>query len=318
MLSSMRVAKAQKVGAVVLTSVFLTLHAQAQPPTDDPVDEPVEATREEPLPDATAGCLAAFSDGQRHRREGHLLAARGALIACSQPQCPDEIVNRCTPWLREVKDSIPTVIMVARDADDRDVTRVSVSVDGVLVSESLSGRPLELDPGPHEFLFEPAGHPPIEMTVVVAFAEKNRMVIARLSPPPTAASPPPLLPTPAPPSPAANRETDSEISPWAWVGLSVAGAGIIGGTVTGALALTRANELEERCNGFLCNSPSAPNPNADLYDEAVRLSHASTGLFIVGGAGALFGLAAFIWLGDDDPTAKVSFSANYVGVDGQF
>ncbi len=237
--------------------------------------------------DMTA-CLAAFSDAQKHRRAGKLLTARTALITCSQPTCPEAIVGKCTPWLREVSQAIPTVILVAKDHRGRDLHAVRVSLDGDTVAERLDGMPLELDPGAHTLVFEPPSGVRVELSIVAVQTQKNRVIEVTLAPP----SP---LPGPTPPSPVPpGNDDEGSISPWAWVGFGVGGAALIAGAVTGALAIDRKNQLEDDCHGTVCSTSFGAQ-----FDEGARLAHASTGLFVVGGLGVAFGVAALLWLGDD-------------------
>jgi hypothetical protein len=236
------------------------------------------------------GCLTAFADAQRLRREGALRAAHQALISCSQPACPELIVARCTPWLREVAASIPSIIPLAKDGDGRDLVAVRVRIDGAPLTEVLDGRPIEVDPGPHELVFEAPGHPPVAIDVVMAEGQKSRLVEVRIGAdvPPPVPKPPPALPRPATPP-----DEGLGVSPWAWVGFGVGAAAFIAAGVTGGLALARARDLEDTCGGTTCS-----DAQLDAYDEGVALANASTGLLVAGGFATAFGVVALLWLGD--------------------
>lgn len=315
----MKLVEAVAVGTLCLTTALYASRSPAQTTHDAPASDaddeegtggqaPEPNDTPEPPAD-TQLCLAGFSAAQRHRREGKLIEARTELISCSQPSCPEEIVAKCTPWLREVDTAVPSIIPVARDADGRDLVSVRVSIDGSVVTEVLNGMPVELDPGPHVILFEPKRRPSLSLNVVVVQAQKNRMVVAQLTP----TEPPPPLPEPAPLPEPDDQNVGGGTSPWAWVGFGIGAVGLVAGTVTGALALAKADELEEICNGTQCTTT-----NTEPYDEGVRLAHASTGLFIVGGAGVVLGVAALIWLGDDPSATALSFGPAYVGARGRF
>lgn len=305
-------------GTLCLTTALCASRAPAQPAGETSERggggagaQAAEDGATEPV-DQTQSCLDAFSAAQRHRREGKLIEARSELISCSQASCPEEIVAKCTPWLREVKSAVPSIIPVARDADGRDLVEVRVSIDGTLVTETLDGMPVELDPGPHVVVFETPDHPSLTLNVVVVQAQKNRMVVARLSPPAPPSPAPPAIPTPSFPEPEA-PVAGGGVSPWAWIGFGIGAAGIITGTVTGALALAEADELEEICNGTVCTTT-----RGEQYDDGVRLAHASTGMFVVGGAGVVLGVAALIWLGDEPKSAALHIGPSYVGARGRF
>ncbi|WP_438002208.1 hypothetical protein WMF26_24065 [Sorangium sp. So ce185] len=156
-------------------------------------------------------CAAAYERAQGLRRDGKLLAAREALIACSQPTCPAAAVADCGPWLAEVEKSLPTVVIAAKDAHGRERLDVRVLVDGRPLAAALDGKALPVDPGPHTFRYEPASGPAVEERVLIREGEKNRAITVTLgassagapaSPPPPAAAPTPAS-TGSPPAPTA-------------------------------------------------------------------------------------------------------------------
>ena len=127
--------------------------------------------------DKKRACAAAYMHAQELRRSGKLIEARDALITCSQPSCPAAAVADCGPWLAEVEESMPSVVIAARDASGRESSEVRVLVDGRLVATSLDGRALPLDPGAHLFRYEPAHGSAVEETVVIRQGEKNRTLL---------------------------------------------------------------------------------------------------------------------------------------------
>jgi hypothetical protein len=124
--------------------------------------------------DAIAACVSAATSGQKLQRSGQLLAARAAFLACDKGECPGEVRAVCDRLLGTVESSLPTVIFGAKDSKGGDLIAVHVRVDGVLVAESMDGRAVPMDPGPHQLLFESEGSTPIAQSVVVREAEKNR------------------------------------------------------------------------------------------------------------------------------------------------
>ncbi|WP_437760705.1 hypothetical protein [Sorangium sp. So ce1389] len=147
-------------------------------------------------------CAAAYERAQGLRRDGKLIAAREALIACSQPTCPAAAVADCGPWLAEVEKSLPSVVIAAREAGGRERLDVRVLVDGRLLAATLDGKALPVDPGPHTFRYEPAGGPAVEERVLIREGEKNRAITVILGAPPAGGppSPRPLAAPAAPPS----------------------------------------------------------------------------------------------------------------------
>ncbi|WP_437312016.1 hypothetical protein [Sorangium sp. So ce388] len=148
-------------------------------------------------------CAAAYERAQGLRRDGKLIAAREALIACSQPTCPAAAVADCGPWLAEVEKSLPSVVIAAREAGGRERLDVRVLVDGRLLAAALDGKALPVDPGPHTFRYEPAGGPAVEERVLIREGEKNRAITVVLGAPPAGAPPSPRPPAAAGASPPA-------------------------------------------------------------------------------------------------------------------
>jgi hypothetical protein len=258
-------------------------------------------------------CVGAFERAQRLRREGRLLASETELVTCAQERCPEPIAQKCTGWLREVDAELPTVVIYARDADGADAVEVRVEVDGQVVSTRLNGRPVALDPGPRLFRFEHPGSPVVRRWLVLVAAEKNRRVALSFGRTPRGwlegegpeAGPDPLPPTP--PTPA--------IPPLSYAGFAVAAAGVVVGTVTGAVALSERSALGERCPQNVCSAD-----DADGYRHAATLARVSTVSFIAAAGGAAAGVMALLLgapvaAGPEAATARAAV-APYAGPDG--
>jgi hypothetical protein len=77
--------------------------------------------------------------------------------------------------------------------------------------------------------------------------------------------------------------------PVVYVGFVTAGAGVLIGTVTGIVALSKASSLKGVCNGSSC-PPSSQNE----LDAANTFATTSTVSFVVGGVAAAVGIAALL------------------------
>jgi hypothetical protein len=101
--------------------------------------------------------------------------------------------------------------------------------------------------------------------------------------------------------------------------MAAGGALLIGGVITGAIALDRAGELRDRCP----TNPCAPE-NESLADEANALATASTTLFVVGGVTTAVGLGWLIYgLVSDESTAEHTaltpvLAPGFMGVRGRY
>ena len=139
-------------------------------------------------------CVAAHVDAQRLRKEAKLSAAREKLLVCANDACMKAVRKDCLTWLDEVGSSMPTVVVVAKDASGAETFEVNVYVDDELVAEGLDGKAIEIDPGTHTIRYEIEGSDPIEEEVLIREGERNKTLevsFASEEEPPPAAEPEP-------------------------------------------------------------------------------------------------------------------------------
>jgi hypothetical protein len=148
-------------------------------------------------------------------------------------------------WLSEVEQQIPSVIFRAAK-DGQDVVALRVRESDQLLTESLTGSALELDPGPHHFVAELPGFPAQGATYVLQAGDKGRVVQFDFVSPQAAApaliAAPPPPPVPAPPPP--------EHQPVPTLTFVLGGttiAATVTGAVLGALSLSKRNEVQQLC-----------------------------------------------------------------------
>lgn len=120
-------------------------------------------------------CVAAYESAQEARVAGEIMRARAHLLVCAAASCPGFIRRDCARWLEPVEDSIASIVVVARGPSGKDLFDVRLHVDGELVSDKLSARAVELDPGRHELRLE-YGDEELERTLVVREGEHNQRV----------------------------------------------------------------------------------------------------------------------------------------------
>jgi hypothetical protein len=201
-----------------------------------------EAPAERPAP-TRAQCLADHEQAQDARLAGRLLSARLALRECSATVCPALVSRDCVQWLSEVEQQIPSVIFRAVK-DGEDVVALRVREGDALLTESITGSPLELDPGPHHFVAELPGFPAQNATYVLQAGDKGRVVrfdFVSAHAPVAAATPPgpaPLLVLPPEHRPI---PTLTYVLGGATVSATLAGA------VFGGLALSKRKEVRQAC-----------------------------------------------------------------------
>ena len=186
-------------------------------------------------------CVDAYERAQDLRRTGKLIDAREALITCSQSTCPSAATVDCARWLGEVEQSLPSVVVSARDAGGREVSDLRVLVDGAPLPAAPNGRATPIDPGAHTFRYESSQGPSTEERITIREGEKNRAVSVILG-----AAPGPAAPT-SPSSPSSSSSSARPIPALAWVlgGVGVAGFALLAGF--GASSLGDESALRETC-----------------------------------------------------------------------
>ncbi len=250
--------------------------------------------------DDTATCNAAYEGADILVKQGgaKLLESREKLRVCARPSCKPWMVKECTKSLADVEARIPSVVLVARDADGRDVVDVSVKTeDQVELTHRLDGRAVELGPGERTFWFVAADGRHATITAVIREGEKAQRVSVKLEavkpapaaasvvvpPTPAAAAPPVAGPPASPAAPAARSDgPPAEPSPHGsalrTVGYVLAGvgaAGLLVGTFFGVKAVVEKSDAE-------CDAANQCEPTA--LDSARTSATVSTIGFVAGGA----------------------------------
>jgi hypothetical protein len=192
---------------------------------------------------------------------------------------------------------LPTFVLSAKDASGSDIVDVSVLMDGVEVARQLDGREIEVDPGPHSFVFRRADGTKAETRAIAVERGKGKLVSVTLgsAAPPPVTVPAPASPPPAPaaafPPPAPGTETSGGSgSAWKTVGWVAGGAGVVGlgiGTVMGFVAISDNNAAQ--CNASK-QCLTGPLSSARGAATAADVGLIAGGLLFAGGAAlVLFG-----------------------------
>lgn len=133
-------------------------------------------------------CASAAEQAQSLKDEGKYRRAREQTLMCARDVCPTVIKSDCSKWLDEIEREAPTVTFGAEESG-KDLTDVKVSMDGVVLTERLDGKPQVVDAGEHTFLFEHGGDRKTEKVLVRA-GEKGRPIIVAFGPQASTAPPP--------------------------------------------------------------------------------------------------------------------------------
>ncbi|MBI5535198.1 MAG: hypothetical protein HY898_20900 [Deltaproteobacteria bacterium] len=274
----------------------------------------------------TEECAQAFRETQKQRRDGKLRRARENAALCGKSECPEAMAAECVRWLREIDESLPSVVLGARDPSGMDVVEVKVSFDGEVLTHKLDGRAIAVDPGAHVLRFEGKDGQVVDREVVIRQGEKDRKIIVDFTGPaavttlfapapsssqPVAVSPPAATPVMAPSTPPPQRPAAASRNVPASA-LVFGAAGLLGTAGFVYFGLKARSELDDLRNGC---APNCDPSDVDSARHKAWIADASLGLGLV-----CFGVAG--WLVLREPTkqssVRVGASPGWVGLEGRF
>jgi hypothetical protein len=243
-------------------------------------------------PPGIAECAANAEKGQAERDAGRYRSAERALDACANAACPSAIRQDCMSWLNDLLGSSPTVVFVVHDDRGADLEDVVVLADGEVLTSHIDGRPVRVDPGKHEVVFQSPHRAAVRMPLLVHTAVKDRVVTVQLGPRDDAPVETPSAASPAPSPPVSTTETPRTKVP---VQTLLLGAG-------GIAALTTAGYLWLSARADLDGIEKRPCAAARTC-SASEVSSVRTRLIVgdvVAGVGlAALGLAVWTWVARD-------------------
>ena len=237
---------------------------------------------------------------------GRLLEARAALrrivdypISEDGPAAFIAAKDRAGTSLADLDARIPKLTLQVAGVDDG--TNALLTIDGSPVG---ANQITELDPGDHTAEASAAGY--VGATKNLRLEEgANRTLMLTLSRVPGHV-----------PAPASTTDADMIWPTVGYVSLGVAGAGLLVGTISGIVSLSKASSFEDtkRADG------SYPTSASSLQDESVMLAHVSTVSFVVAGAALASGIMALTLPGDgeQDDAVTLSFAPGGASLRGSF
>jgi hypothetical protein len=233
-------------------------------------------------------CIDANGKGQELRREGKLTAAREQLRLCANPSCPAMVRDDCTKRFDDLERAQPTIAFEAKDPAGSDLSAVKVTVDGLPLTDRLTGTPVSVDPGEHTFMFEAPGQPMLQKKLIIHESEKDRREFVVLGTPDTGAATgagtqPPSFPSPSP--------TTSGLGTQKVLAIVAGGIGVVGiglGSAFGLMTISKKNDARSVCPNLCMNQDGV-----NRWSDAGSTGNISTIAFIVGGVGLAGG--AVLW-----------------------
>lgn len=204
--------------------------------------------------------------------------------------------------LAALEPTIPSVVVRAVGAS----ARSKVTIDG---RASSPGKPVELDPGDHQFVIID-GARRAEVQVTLRPGDRAREVVLDLTNPDIPDRPPP---------PPVAAQTEGTLVPGV-VLLALGGAGVLAGAVVGGLALKANDDIEARCPDLRCPEGVSEQEIEDDQASMLTMADASTGLLIAGGVVATVGVVLVIVRpgGDDGTVPAVSVGLGRVDLGWRF
>lgn len=165
---------------------------------------------------------------------------------------------------------------------------VDVTIDGLSIAPEAVGSSIKRNPGTHQIIIKG----PSTRTFDVELAEGSVKDINVDFTPVKKEEPKPIEPAPK------EEPTPSRLMrPLPLIGFGVAGAGIIAGTVTGLMAMSKGSTVKDSCIDTRC----PPSVKDDL-DSGKTLGTISTISFAAAGVGAVVGVIGY--LQDPKPQTK--------------
>lgn len=241
---------------------------------------------------------------------GKLVEARRAAIevanlpvAADEPTVFAEARQQANALATSLAERIPAVLVQVSPNE----AQATLVVDGVQIPAAAAGLPYKTNPGTHTLEATAPGYQPQKSQFSL---EEGKQFTVGVSLVPVAAEPAPApapvataAPAPAPSNqPASDQaepapsEGEGESLTSAYVALGIAGLGVVVGSATGALSLSRANSAKDFCDGNVCSSEAR-----DDIDSSKSLANVSNIAFGVGIIAGLY--AAFTFLSRPDSPA---------------
>jgi hypothetical protein len=235
--------------------------------------------------DEAGKCAQASNQAQDLRSANKLRAAREQLVQCVRDVCPAMVRSDCAQSIGEVDQAMPTVVVSATDASGRDLVDVKVSMDGEVLTTSLGGTAINVDPGPHAMRYEASGTSPVEEQLVFRVGEKNRALKVRFGGGAAAAP----VATGAPPVPTEPERPARGGVPTASIILGAVGIVALGSfTYFGLKGKSDADSLRSTC------APNCAQSDVDSVSTKLHVADASLAVGVVA-----LGVAAYLWLTSD-------------------
>jgi hypothetical protein len=191
---------------------------------------------------------------------------------------------------------IPSIQVVVEGTTDK----IEISIDGNVLPPAAATLPRKVNPGKHVVVATAPGFEPSSQDVMVPEGKVFPVTIT-------------LKPITASMGPngtnggtsggngqgGGDKKPGGGLSPLVFVGFGVGAAGLIAGTITGALSLSQTSSIKDKCDA---TTGACPPDTAEDISGANTLANVSNITFAVGAAGVAVGVVGiFLSRGSGDP-----------------
>jgi hypothetical protein len=250
--------------------------------------------------------ILALELGRTHMQLGKLVEARETFLSVARiPVRPEETArstaarDQSARLADEIRTRLASVTIRVTGAASGAVT---VTIDGVAMPAEALGTTRLVDPGGHEVVAQGTDGATSGTHVDLHEGEAREVQLAMGARKPAAP-----LSTTALPSAMGTKSTDSatpsggssQWSPLVYVGIGVASAGVVVGTITGLLSVSEESSVNDACGGGL----RCPHSVHGDLQTGRTLADVSTVSFAVAGVGAIVGVLGAVFPRQGEPTA---------------
>jgi hypothetical protein len=159
---------------------------------------------------------------------------------------------------------------------------VEVTINDLTVAPTALKDPIPQNPGKHNVVAKGPKTSSVEIDLAPGATEEVTLDVTKPEKKKVVEEAPP----PPPPPP---EEKSAFLRPMPLVGFGLAGVGLLAGSITGAMTLSRASTIKEGCEGDRC-----PRSKSADIDSAKTLGLVSTISFAVAGVGATIGVVGLL------------------------
>jgi hypothetical protein len=216
-----------------------------------------------------------------------LLRVQRIPLSRSEPKAFRDARLKVQQLDEEIEARIPSVTILLQGGSPQPAP--AVTIDEVDVPAAVIGVARRMNPGHHTIVVK-AGGSEARGTVDLREGETKSVTLTlpAVAAPPIAALPPSTPPTEEAPPPPPGRSSGGKALVIGGFGL--AGFGVVVGSITGVLVLSKKSSLDSACSG---SHQCGPSTYGDL-DSANTLATVSTVAFITAGVGVAVGIVGLV------------------------